>query len=187
MSSSTPFPLRPLTDSDRWTALTTRNADFASSFVYAVITTKIYCRPNCPSRLARRANVIFFPTAKEAAAHKAGFRACKRCKPDQSLDSESSANIGGGEKVSRAVAIILQRNAATERQSGKETETTTKSEKGVISLGDLAREVGLSKWHLQREFKRRMGMSPREMGERVARAKDDGMKEEKQHDLPTNG
>jgi methylphosphotriester-DNA--protein-cysteine methyltransferase len=68
------------TPSLRHLALTTRNPLATSAFTYAVLTTRIYCRPDCPSRLARRANITFFDTALEAAA--AGFRPCKRCAPD---------------------------------------------------------------------------------------------------------
>ena len=50
------------------------------AFIYAVKTTGIYCRPGCPSRRPKRENVIFFDRARDAAA--AGFRPCKRCRPD---------------------------------------------------------------------------------------------------------
>ncbi|EXJ88491.1 hypothetical protein A1O1_05421 [Capronia coronata CBS 617.96] len=71
-----------ITPSSRWKALMTRDGLATSAFVYAVLTTKIYCRPDCKARLARRANVVFYATA--AQAEKAGFRACKRCKPRRS-------------------------------------------------------------------------------------------------------
>src|SRR4051794_3288916 len=64
----------------QWHAVETRDASADGTFVYAVQTTGIYCRPACPSRLARRENVQFFDTP--AAAAGMGFRACKRCKPD---------------------------------------------------------------------------------------------------------
>ncbi|KAG9596227.1 hypothetical protein KCU77_g5192, partial [Aureobasidium melanogenum] len=64
------------TPSSRWQALVTRNPAANGTFVYCVLTTHIYCRPTCPARLARRANVEFFSTSSEAEA--AGYRACKR-------------------------------------------------------------------------------------------------------------
>jgi methylphosphotriester-DNA--protein-cysteine methyltransferase len=73
------------TPASRWVALTTRNPAASTSFVYAVTTTRIYCRPTCPARLARRSNVEFHDTAAEAEA--AGFRACKRCRPELKVES----------------------------------------------------------------------------------------------------
>ncbi|HSG88328.1 MAG TPA: bifunctional DNA-binding transcriptional regulator/O6-methylguanine-DNA methyltransferase Ada [Pseudomonadales bacterium] len=61
-----------------WRAVTERDAS-ADDFVYAVLTTGIYCRPGCPSRQPLRANVLFFPNG--LAARGAGFRACRRCRP----------------------------------------------------------------------------------------------------------
>jgi AraC family transcriptional regulator of adaptative response/methylated-DNA-[protein]-cysteine methyltransferase len=63
----------------RWDAVLARNAGFDGKFVYAVKTTGVYCRPNCPSRRAKPENVAFYATSGEAA--QAGFRACKRCRP----------------------------------------------------------------------------------------------------------
>ncbi|EMD66997.1 hypothetical protein COCSADRAFT_178776 [Bipolaris sorokiniana ND90Pr] len=68
------------TPTSRYHALTTRDPLSSNAFIYAVKTTNIYCRPTCPARLARRANITFYSTWREAEA--AGFRACKRCKPN---------------------------------------------------------------------------------------------------------
>src|SRR5262245_42468893 len=65
----------------RWLAITARDADSDGSFVYSVKTTGVYCRPSCPARQAKPINVAFHATAADA--ERAGFRACKRCKPDQ--------------------------------------------------------------------------------------------------------
>src|SRR5262245_10619280 len=62
-----------------WTAVSARDARWDGAFVYAVPSTRIYCRPTCPSRRPRRDGVRFF--AAPAAAEAAGFRACKRCRP----------------------------------------------------------------------------------------------------------
>src|SRR5690349_16175113 len=69
-------------DDQLWQAVVARDARFDGQFVFAVSSTKIYCRPSCPSRRPSRARVSFFsqPTAAEAA----GYRACLRCKPQES-------------------------------------------------------------------------------------------------------
>src|SRR5712672_2978478 len=81
------------TESDpRWISVATRSAAADGSFFYSVKTTGVYCRPSCPSRRARPENVSFHATRQEAEA--AGFRACKRCKPDQpSLLEERTAMV----------------------------------------------------------------------------------------------
>ncbi|MDR6713559.1 AraC family transcriptional regulator of adaptative response/methylated-DNA-[protein]-cysteine methyltransferase [Pseudomonas hunanensis] len=66
-----------VTDADRWLAVQTRDSAAAGHFVYAVRTTGIYCQPGCKSRLAKRANVTFYPDP--ATAQAAGYRACQRC------------------------------------------------------------------------------------------------------------
>jgi AraC family transcriptional regulator of adaptative response/methylated-DNA-[protein]-cysteine methyltransferase len=65
----------------RWESVVTRDAAADGTFVYAVRTTGVYCRPSCGARLARRENVEFHATAESA--RQAGFRACKRCRPDE--------------------------------------------------------------------------------------------------------
>ncbi|KAL2067673.1 hypothetical protein VTL71DRAFT_15769 [Oculimacula yallundae] len=125
------------TTSSRWAALQRRNPLAANSFIYSVITTKIYCRPTCPSRLARRANVIFHDTPVEAEA--AGFRACKRCRPNP-RENEGDPQILAVEK---ACALI--------REEGM---------KGVkCSVKSLAKEVGLTESHFCRVFKKIKGMT----------------------------
>lgn len=66
---------------DRWKTLLARDAAADGKFVYAVKTTGVYCRASCASRLPRPENVVFFASA--SGARRAGFRACKRCKPDE--------------------------------------------------------------------------------------------------------
>jgi AraC family transcriptional regulator of adaptative response / DNA-3-methyladenine glycosylase II len=72
-------------DDQRYTAASSKDARFDGVFFCAVRTTRIYCRPSCPAITPKRANVAFYPTA--AAAQQAGFRACKRCRPDASPGS----------------------------------------------------------------------------------------------------
>jgi AraC family transcriptional regulator of adaptative response / DNA-3-methyladenine glycosylase II len=72
-------------DEQQYTAASSRDTRFDGVFFTAVRTTGIYCRPSCPAMTPRRENVVFYPTA--AAAQQAGFRACKRCRPDASPGS----------------------------------------------------------------------------------------------------
>ncbi|KND91074.1 Bifunctional transcriptional activator/DNA repair enzyme Ada [Tolypocladium ophioglossoides CBS 100239] len=124
-------------DESRWQAVRTRDAVADGFFVYAVKTTKVYCRPICKARLARRANVRFYATGGEAAA--AGFRACKRCRPE----------LGGVMPEDRAVRQI---RAFVRETGGGRGER--------LSLGQMAAQTGLSKWHFHRTFKRCVGVTP---------------------------
>lgn len=69
------------TDEQRWAAMIAGDSEAIGTFVCAIKTTGIYCRPRCPARRPARRNVEFFPTPVDARA--AGFRACKRCHPDR--------------------------------------------------------------------------------------------------------
>src|SRR5262249_27881376 len=130
----TPLPLSSR-DDDRWEVVVARDASFAGQFYIAVKTTGVYCRPGCPARLPKRANVRFFDTRDEA--ERAGFRPCKRCKPDQpSLDRVHA------EKIARACRLI--------ETAGEEPK-----------LGDLAGAVGLSPYHFHRIFKQALGVTPK--------------------------
>ncbi|MBV9515285.1 MAG: DNA-3-methyladenine glycosylase 2 family protein [Mycobacteriaceae bacterium] len=90
-------------DFDRcYRAIQSKDARFDGWFVTAVLTTRIYCRPSCPARSPFARNVRFYPTA--AAAQRAGFRPCKRCRPDASPGSPEW-NIRG-DVVARAMRLI---------------------------------------------------------------------------------
>lgn len=69
-----------MTDRQRWQAVLDNDRRYDGTFFYGVASTGIFCRPSCPSRPPRRDRVRFFPTADAALA--AGFRPCKRCRPD---------------------------------------------------------------------------------------------------------
>ncbi len=89
-------------DEHCYRAMTSRDGRFDGAFVTAVFTTKIYCRPSCPAMTPKRQNMRFYPTP--AAAQDAGFRACKRCRPDAapgSPDWDLRADL-----VARAVRLI---------------------------------------------------------------------------------
>ncbi|PLB51857.1 putative DNA repair and transcription factor Ada [Aspergillus steynii IBT 23096] len=120
----------------RWQAVVNRDAQ-ATFFVYAVLTTKIYCRPSCPARLARRANVSFYDTPSDA--EKAGFRPCKRCKP-QNLQ-EANPQI-----------LLIQRACETIQS---QIESGSKP-----ILRNLADEANLTPSYFHRLFKRIKGVTP---------------------------
>lgn len=124
-------------DATRWAAVETRDASHDGEFVYGVTSTGVYCRPSCPSRRPSRANARFFDTPQ--AAEHGGFRACLRCRPRQ--DKAASATVAGVE-TARA---YLDANADR-----------------AVSLAELAKLSGLSASHLQRSFKRIVGVSPKQ-------------------------
>ena len=122
-------------DEARWQAVRTRDRQAEGRFVFAVLTTGVYCRPGCPSRLPRRENVVFYRQAEEAA--RAGFRACKRCQPDAAPLRQRQA-----EAIARACRLI---------QEAEEPP----------SLAVLADAVGISRYHFHRLFKQFVGMTPK--------------------------
>ena len=121
-------------DDDRWQAILARDGRQDGEFVFAVRSTGIYCRPSCPARRPRRENVRFFGDA--AAAERAGFRACRRCRPRAAATAQEAL-------VARATAWLDTH--AEER----------------VTLARLAGELGVSVGHLQRTFTRIAGVSPR--------------------------
>ncbi|EFX01742.1 DNA repair and transcription factor [Grosmannia clavigera kw1407] len=125
------------TDTARWRAVQQRNAAADGAFVYAVRTTLIYCRPNCKARLARRANVVFF--SGPATAEDSGFRACKRCKP-------------------RVVGIMPEDRAVVRIREMLQEAATGAADYGT--LGRMASQAGVSRWHFHRKFKELTGLTP---------------------------
>ncbi len=123
-----------VTPADAWRAVESRDGRFDGRFVYAVKSTGVFCKPSCASRRALRANVEFFSTT--AAAERAGFRACLRCTPTDVAGTNRS--------IERARAHL---EAHADR---------------LVSLDELSAVVGLSASHLQRLFKRVVGVSPRQ-------------------------
>src|SRR5690242_2151939 len=118
----------------RWSAVQKRDASFDGRFVYAVASTRIYCRPSCSSRRPTRSRVEFYDTP--GAAEKAGYRACKRCKP----------GTADAKRIDAAVAKAARFLSSNE---------------GPVTLAVLSRETGVSPFHLQRAFKRALGVSPK--------------------------
>ena len=76
-----------MTDEQKWRTVLDRDARVANDFVYAVSSTRIFCRSTCPSKRPKRENVSFFTSATQA--RDAGFRACKRCKPDKQVKEKA--------------------------------------------------------------------------------------------------
>jgi methylphosphotriester-DNA--protein-cysteine methyltransferase len=128
------------TDAARWRALAIRDANANGLFIYTVKSTNIYCRPTCPARLARRANVGFYKTPSEAEAN--GFRACKRCKPDTVLEDPQAI------AVEKAYKLI--------------NEAVLNDDSKALRLQDLAKNVGLTPRYFHKIFKDKTGVTPKE-------------------------
>lgn len=119
----------------RWKAVRTRDAAADGTFFYSVATTGVYCRPSCAARPAKPENVGFHTT--RADAERAGFRACKRCRPDQPALAERRAT-----QVAALCRLI---------EDSDEN----------LSLQSLAEHAGLSVFHTQRMFKSVTGLTPK--------------------------
>ena len=117
-----------------------------------MLTTRIYCRPTCPVKPAKSRNVVFFPTA--AAAERAGFRPCLRCRPEAAPGTP--AWRGAAASVTRALRLIARGSLDDSR-----------------TVEDLADALGMTTRHLRRLFVRYAGASPAEVAAtmRVQRAK----------------
>lgn len=133
--ASRPGLATPLDDDARWAAVAARDRAFDGKFYTCVETTGIYCRPSCPARLPNRANVRFHDTRAEAEA--AGFRPCKRCKPNEPALAE---------KYTEKVAEACRRIEAAE---------------DAPRLDGLAEAAGLSPSHFHRIFKSIAGVTPK--------------------------
>ncbi|MGH9594349.1 MAG: bifunctional DNA-binding transcriptional regulator/O6-methylguanine-DNA methyltransferase Ada [Bryobacteraceae bacterium] len=125
----------------RWRAVESRDARQDRDFVYAVRSTGVYCRPSCPSRRPGRKQVVFFAIPK--AAEQAGFRPCRRCKPER---------VGRDPKAEQVARIC------------REIEETID---GPAKLGDLAAKVESSPFQLLRSFRRLMGITPRQYADAI--------------------
>lgn len=119
-------------------AVDTRDASFDGVFFVAITSTRIYCRPTCPSRIAHRENRRFFEA--RADAEQSGFRACKRCRPELA-DGQTPLEV-----VPR-----LARKAAAHISAGALNGRT---------VGELASDLGMSERHLRRALDREIGASP---------------------------
>jgi AraC family transcriptional regulator of adaptative response/methylated-DNA-[protein]-cysteine methyltransferase len=133
----------------RWQAVLDRDVAADGTFYYSVSTTGVYCRPSCSARQPRPEHVAFH-TSREA-AERAGFRPCKRCRPDaESRDARYAAQVAAACRVIEAAETMPD-------------------------LPTLAQAAGLSSGHFHRIFKRATGLTPRQYaaahrGERVRAA-----------------
>lgn len=121
-----------------WRAVTTNDARFDGAFYLGVKTTGIYCRPSCRARTPKRENVAFFDSW--TAAERSGLRACLRCKPKEV------------KAIDPLVANVIKACALLESED-------------LYSLDNLAAEVDLSPYHLQRSFKEIIGVTPKKYAE----------------------
>ena len=124
-----------LTEEDKWIASLNRNSDFDGVFVFGVRSTGVYCRPSCPAKRPNRKQVIFFSDFEEA--EQSGFRSCRRCHPREATSSQI-------ELIGSICSFI---EASLEKK---------------LTLSALSAHAGISSFHLQRTFKRAVGISPRQ-------------------------
>src|SRR5271165_787366 len=138
LSSATRASNRPvgfLSDDARWEALRRRDPAADGAFYYSVRTTGVYCRPSCAARLARRENVDFHLTCADA--ERAGFRPCKRCRPNEAGLAEQYAAA-----VAKACRLIEGADDAPD-------------------LDALAAAAGMSRFHFHRVFRSVTGVTPK--------------------------
>lgn len=131
-------------DELRWSAVLERR-DFNPAFVYAVTSTGIFCRPTCPARRPKREQVNFF--ASPDLAERAGFRACKRCRPTSEFDPDLEVL----RKVEQVCRLI--------EQAG-----------GPVPVKTLASAIGWSTRQLHRAFRRALGTTPIAFGRTIRAA-----------------
>jgi AraC family transcriptional regulator of adaptative response/methylated-DNA-[protein]-cysteine methyltransferase len=123
-----------------WRAVVQRDRRFDGRVFFGVRSTGVYCRPSCPARRPRREQVIFFWIPE--AAERAGFRPCRRCHPESTPTPDPQL-----EMIRRTCRYIESRVGASP------------------TLGELSAHTGVSAYHLQRAFKRVVGISPRQYAE----------------------
>ena len=120
-----------------WQATLARDSRADGTFVLAVRSTHIYCRPSCPARRPLRRNVVFYRTREEA--EKQGYRACLRCRPN----------------VTSGAVVLVQRAVRQLAESNEES----------IRLGALASALNTTQATLRRAFRQVTGLKPRELAE----------------------
>jgi len=128
--------LGAVTDTEKWKAVVERDESKDGLFVFGVRSTRIYCKPSCPARHPNLEQVVFFSRHDEA--ERSGFRACKRCRPQEARTS--------------ARAELIQSTCAYIEANLDEK----------LTLENLSRQAGLSPFHFQRTFKKILGISPRQ-------------------------
>lgn len=132
-------------DAQRWEVVQRGKFGACPLFVYAVRTTGVFCRPGCASRRPLRKNVIFFDDAWSAIT--AGYRACKRCRPDEEVIAGPHAD-----GIRQACALIATRDQEP-------------------SLTELAQTAGLSESRFRKVFKAALGVTPKQFAQAQRRAR----------------
>jgi AraC family transcriptional regulator of adaptative response/methylated-DNA-[protein]-cysteine methyltransferase len=127
--------MKPTRDDARWELLFRREPGADGSFWYGVMTTGVFCRPSCPSRRPNRENVVFFANVPEA--ERAGFRPCRRCRPDSEFPADPHL-----ETIVRACRRIDEAEEP-------------------IPLAALAASAGMSPYHFHRVFRKVVGITPK--------------------------
>jgi AraC family transcriptional regulator, regulatory protein of adaptative response / DNA-3-methyladenine glycosylase II len=125
-------------DAEWHRAVDTRDPAYDGVFFVAITSTRIYCRPVCPSRLARPENRRFFPSCDAAEA--AGYRACKRCRPER---TPGDTPLDAVPRLAREAVAQIANGALDGR-----------------SVQSLAREFGISERHVRRSLVREVGSPP---------------------------
>jgi AraC family transcriptional regulator, regulatory protein of adaptative response / methylated-DNA-[protein]-cysteine methyltransferase len=138
VTAETSAPKLSTEQDPRWRRVLRRDPSADGEFVYCVRTTGVYCRPSCPSRKAKPANVSFHASCAEAEA--AGYRPCRRCHPNS--------------------PSLAERNAAAVVQACRSIEAAEELPK----LDQLAAAVGMSRFHFHRRFKAATGLTPKQYG-----------------------
>ena len=136
----TPTASAYATDDLRWQAVLDRDPQADGHFYLCVHTTGIYCRPTCPARKPKRENTHFVTTRAEAIRE--GYRACKRCTPDDATSFPQRQ----AELIAQACALIER----TERR---------------LTLDEIAAHIGMSPYHVHRVFKQVTGVTPKAYGD----------------------
>jgi len=127
--------MRSLDDDALWAAVLSRDASYDGVFYYGVSTTGVYCRPQCPGRKPKRENAVF--AFSPAALENAGFRPCRRCRPDEARAAHAAAEV--------VVGLCRYIEEADH----------------VPALAELAAQAGMSESQVSRVFKGALGISPR--------------------------
>ncbi len=125
-----------------WEAVLARDSHFDGTFVYGVRSTGIYCRPSCPSRRPTQDRVVFFQSHR--AAELAGFRPCRRCRPDTATIEDPQV------RMVECLSDFIERYDAVDRP---------------LTLAEMSDYTHVSPHHLQRTFRRIMGITPRQYAE----------------------
>lgn len=125
----------------RWDAVKNRLRPADGTFVFAVRTTKIYCRPSCPARRPKPENILYFPSPRQAEA--AGYRACLRCRPNVASPNSDSARMV--QQICARIDAALADNSEAR-----------------LTLAELSRSLGASSHQIERLFQRVLGITPRQ-------------------------